>query len=158
MLCCSACTWINISSSNKIQRNYMGLKITACMCNWGKLWAKDTKSPKNPTATSEELGGKTGCLEQKQGTLHGPCTQYHTAYKEPACFRAQARDPVTCFPLLPDPFNKGPKKALPEFFLSGLWPISIDWGRPGTLAGIYTIDLRQCSLIHKIPILREKSS
>ena len=35
------------------------------MCSWGKLWTKDTKRPKNPTATSKELGGKTGCPEQK---------------------------------------------------------------------------------------------
>ena len=26
ILCCSGCTWANVSSSNKIQRNYMGLK------------------------------------------------------------------------------------------------------------------------------------
>ena len=26
------------SSSNKIQRNYKGLKITVCICSWGKLW------------------------------------------------------------------------------------------------------------------------
>jgi len=30
----SACTWTVISSSNKIQRNYEGLKITACMPSW----------------------------------------------------------------------------------------------------------------------------
>lgn len=28
---CSACTWTNVSSSNKIQRNYKGLKVTVCM-------------------------------------------------------------------------------------------------------------------------------
>ena len=36
---------------------------------------KDQK--KNPTATSEESGAKTGCQEQKQGTVHAPCTQHH---------------------------------------------------------------------------------
>ena len=40
----------------------MGLKITVFMCSWGKFWTKDTKRPKNPTATSEEPGA-----EQKQG-------------------------------------------------------------------------------------------
>ena len=39
-LCCNACTWINISSSNKIQRNNKGLKITTCMYSGGKLWMK----------------------------------------------------------------------------------------------------------------------
>ena len=29
--CCRTFSWTNISSSNKIQRNYKGLKITACM-------------------------------------------------------------------------------------------------------------------------------
>ena len=36
-LCCSACPWTNISSSNRIQRNYKRLKITACLHCWGKL-------------------------------------------------------------------------------------------------------------------------
>ena len=55
----NARTWTHLSSSNKIQRNCVELKITACTCSWGKLETKDTKSPKNPTATSEELGAKT---------------------------------------------------------------------------------------------------
>ena len=57
-LCCSACTWTNVSSSNKIQRNYKEIKITACMHSWSKLWTKSYKKTKNPTATSEELGAK----------------------------------------------------------------------------------------------------
>ena len=36
-LCCSACTWTHLSSSNKIQRSCTGLKITACMSSWGKF-------------------------------------------------------------------------------------------------------------------------
>ena len=32
----------------------MGLKIAACMCSKSKFWTKDTKRPKDPTATSEE--------------------------------------------------------------------------------------------------------
>ena len=58
--CCNACTWTHLSLSNKIQRNYMGLKIIACMCSWGKLWTKRYKRPKNSTATSEEPGAKVG--------------------------------------------------------------------------------------------------
>ena len=56
--CCNACTWTNLSSSNKIQGNYMGLKITACICSRHKFWTKDTKRPKNPTASFEEPGAK----------------------------------------------------------------------------------------------------
>ena len=38
---------------------------------------KDTKRPKNPTATFEEPRANTGCWEQKQGLEHAPCTQHH---------------------------------------------------------------------------------
>ena len=38
IICCSACTRRNVSSSNKIQRNCKGLKIPVCVHNWGKLW------------------------------------------------------------------------------------------------------------------------
>ena len=47
-LCCSACIWTNIFSSNKIQRNYKGLKITVCMHSWGKLWTARYKKTKKP--------------------------------------------------------------------------------------------------------------
>ena len=57
-LCCSACTWTNVSSSNIIQRNYTGLKITACMGSWDKLGTTRYKKTKNPTATSEEPRAK----------------------------------------------------------------------------------------------------
>ena len=68
--------------NSKIQRNYTGLKLTACMHSWGKLWTKDTERPKkkkkkkNPNATFEEPGAKTGCQEQKQGTEHALCPQH----------------------------------------------------------------------------------
>ena len=47
------------------------------MHSWGKLGKKDTKRLKDPTATSEELGAKAQCQEQKQGTVHGLHTQHH---------------------------------------------------------------------------------
>ena len=75
--CWTACTRANISSSNNMQRNYMGIKTAACMRNWGKFWAKIQKRPKHPTATSKELGAKIVCREEKQGTAHAPCTQHH---------------------------------------------------------------------------------
>ena len=49
-----------------LQRNYLGLKITKCMCRWDKFGTKDTKRPKNSIATSKEPGTKTGCWEQNQ--------------------------------------------------------------------------------------------
>ena len=57
----SACPWTNISFSNKIQRNYKGLKITACMCRWEKVWTvrlKKTQKAQLPLLKSPE---------QKQG-------------------------------------------------------------------------------------------
>ena len=57
--CYRACTWTLLSSSNGIQSNYKGLKRIMCMCSLGKLWTKDTKRPKNPTASSEESRAKT---------------------------------------------------------------------------------------------------
>ena len=41
--CFSVCTWINLSSSNKIQINYNGLKITAIRANFGQ--DTETKTP-----------------------------------------------------------------------------------------------------------------
>ena len=40
IICCSACTWRNVSSSNKTRRNCKGLKITVCVHNWGtwRVW------------------------------------------------------------------------------------------------------------------------
>ena len=47
------------SSSNRIQRNYKGLKITACMCSWGKLWTRYKKA-KTQLPPLEEPGAKAG--------------------------------------------------------------------------------------------------
>ena len=70
-LCCSAHTWTYFSSSNKIQRNYMGLKITVCMHNQGEFWIKDTKRPQNPIATFERAWSKSSRL------CACPCTKHH---------------------------------------------------------------------------------
>ena len=57
----SACTWTNVSFSNKVQRNYKGLKITAHM-QLGQIRVTGCKKTKNPAATSEELGAKSRLL------------------------------------------------------------------------------------------------
>ena len=36
--CYNACPWTSVFSSNKIQRNYKGPKVTVSVCNWGTLW------------------------------------------------------------------------------------------------------------------------
>ena len=66
---CDACTCANTSSSNKIQRIYTGLKITACMAGANseqKTKKKKKNHKKTPTASSEELVAKTKCWEQKK--------------------------------------------------------------------------------------------
>ena len=46
------------------------------MHSWSHAWTERTKKTKiKPTATSKELGEKTGCWEQKQRTAHASCTQ-----------------------------------------------------------------------------------
>ena len=48
------------SSSNKMQRNYKGLKITVYMCHWGKNMKNKQTKNNTPTAISEESRAKAG--------------------------------------------------------------------------------------------------
>ena len=81
IFCCNACTRTHLSMSNKIWRNCMGLKISAYMQELGQILdPKDKKRPQNPTATSEELGAKTGVWET---IVHVPCTQHHLGVGKP---------------------------------------------------------------------------
>ena len=124
---CNACTWTHLSSSNKIQRNYMGLKITACLPSWDKLWPKDTNRPKNPTVTSEEHGAETCLLQSTQGggqtaqatrpySLDIPTL---TPYKEQTCPPTPAQRVREQGNLLPVPtpscYSRGPKKPCLNF-------------------------------------------
>ena len=52
-------TWTNIALSNRRQRTCEGLKRTAYMHSWSKLW-KRYKKTKNPTATSKVPEAKAG--------------------------------------------------------------------------------------------------
>ena len=124
----------------------------------GQIMAKKCKRPKISTTTSEELGAKTGCWEQKAGYHAWPL---HTA--SPKGWTNQLGHPSIPLdtPLLSPHLRK--KLALPSVskqrgsllfalppavagarikplfsFLFGLQSISIDWGRPGTLVGINT--------------------
>ena len=69
--------------ATKIQRNYMGLKITLCMHSWSKFWTKKIQKRHTHTHThthkqlpflkSWEQKNKR-CWEQKQGTGQAPLT------------------------------------------------------------------------------------
>ena len=139
--CCNACTWTHLSLSNKIQRNYMGQKITACMHSWGKFWTKDKKRPKNPTANFEEPGAKTVYFvcplhipPTREWAKHlsqpsGPTPRHTptlTLYKE------RARPPSgsgklghRLLVLAPPAAAGAPIKPCLNF-LSGLWSVSVD--------------------------------
>ena len=81
------------------KETYKGLKITACMSSWGKLWTIRYKKTKNPAATSEGPGAKAGycaCplpstppkgwadhLSHPSSPTPGPAPTL-TPYKEPA--------------------------------------------------------------------------
>ena len=45
---CNACTWTHHSSSKKTQSTYMGLKITALRCSWGKFWTQKIQRDQKP--------------------------------------------------------------------------------------------------------------
>ena len=96
----------------KKKKNYKGLKITACIGSWGKLWATRQKRPKNQLLLLR-------FWEQQQllrmiparGTTRGWWTTSATLLAQPlACphprliwgtysppLREQAREVVTCF-------------------------------------------------------------
>ena len=148
-LCCCACTWTNILSSNKIQRNYKGLKITACMCSEGKLWTIRYKKTKKPTATSEKPGAKAvycecpvhitppkawaNYLSHPPGPIPGHTTTL-TPYKESARPHWASEKGNLLLVLAPPCCSRVPNKALPEFLVWSL--INFYWlRRPRTLVG-----------------------
>ena len=149
--CCNACTRTHLSSSNKIQRSYVGLKITVCMGSWGKFW---TPKLTNPIASFEEQGAKL-IVESKSRVLH-MCPALNITIgvgktpKSPFCsipahtpnlspYKEQAHYPPPgvskqrslLFVLAPSAATGTPVKPGLNLW-SGLWSISINWGRPTT--------------------------
>lgn len=61
------CSWTNVSSSNRIKRNY---KNNLSHIHWGQLWTIRYKKAKNQLLLLRRL-------EQKQSPTHDPCTQDH---------------------------------------------------------------------------------
>ena len=59
---------LSASEYSSTQRNDKELKITTCMCSWGKLWITSYKKAKTQPPL---LRG------QEQDTGHDPCTQLH---------------------------------------------------------------------------------
>ena len=93
--CCNACIWTHLTWSNKIPRNYMGLKLTVYTCRWGKFWTKDTKRPKNLTGTFEEPGAKAGyCTQHHQG--HGETNLSDSPANTLTCSHTQFKKLAPC--------------------------------------------------------------
>ena len=135
----NVCTWTNVSSSNKIQRNCKGLKITARSARLGQIMDnKIQRDQKSPTATSEEPEAKAGGWEQKLGVVHAPCTHHYQRDGRPPkvplntplpsphlrnqlnCLFLckQVRDPVACS--CSHCCSRDSNKTLPEF---QVWPL-----------------------------------
>lgn len=138
----SVCTWTNISLRNRMWRNSKGLKITACVGSWGKLWTVKYKKAKAQLLL-------LSFREQKQGTPRDPCTQHPEGVGRPLRPPLQP-DPQIHLPpqssshlrnqlpvnsgskqghllllFTPSCFSTSPHKACLDAS-SGLWAISID--------------------------------
>ena len=163
-LCYSACTWIDVSSRNSIQRNCKGLKITVCMRSWGQIM--DNKIQNNQKNPSNCHFWGAGSKNRVPGAKAGYCTcplhstppkgwanhlshTFHptpghtptlTPYKEPAHPPHWGASKGTSYSFLLPPVASGAPIKSGLNFLTGLLPISIDWGRPRTRIGIRIIE------------------
>ena len=126
--CCNACSLTYLSSSYKIWRGYMELKITACMHSQGKFWTKRSKKAKNPIIISEELGVTKNWVS---GAKAGYCTcpLHLTAQTSGQSIRATPPAEPWTHPYLHPikgksnetcNWRRSPKKALPEFLVCPL--------------------------------------
>ena len=109
--CCSAARLVLRHTSLRATqyKDTMGLKVTARIHGWGKLWTQDTDK-KNSTATFEESGAKTGCksrvlsMPPANHLSHpsGPAPEHTptlTPYKEQVHLPSgseQARESIVC--------------------------------------------------------------
>ena len=142
------CLQLNSPLHELQNRKKLGLKITVCLCSWGKLWSKDTKRPKKPNCHFWRARSKNRELVAKAGYCACPL---HTTppkgwtndpshpsgqtpgyiptlipYKEQACPHfGKWASKGTCYLFLPPPATaRAPVKPCLNF-VSGLWSISI---------------------------------
>ena len=129
--------WTQLSSSNKIQRNYLGLKITACLQQLEHILGKRCKETKTPVLKSLEQRPGTACAQAcnspkgwatpKPTLWPMPWTPLPSPYirnkhspRSPAPHSSgseQARETVVCSPAPPTTHtgcSRGPSKASPE--------------------------------------------
>ena len=130
-------TWTKVSLSNKIQRNYKGLKISVCTCSWGKFWTTRYKKTKNLNCHFWGAGSKSRVphmppTPSKCWANHLSQCHRLTPSKEPALpsLSSQGASRGTCyvFSLPPAAVGTLVKPCLNSS--SGLSSTSTGWGRP----------------------------
>ena len=146
---CDAYTCANTSSSNKIQRIYAGLKITACMAGANSEQKTKKNTQKNPNCLFWRARSKNEVLGAKESRVPRMPLALNTT-------RGVGKTPKP--PLWPDawthpyphpisetssPAPSGSEQAPPAAteapvklrltFLTGIFSISADWGRLRTL-------------------------
>ena len=100
---CSGCIWMRYFWSNKIQRNYKGLKITARICSWSKLWTKRQKTNKQKPNNCHFWRARSKC--RVSGVKAGMCPLHATPPKGWANRLSHPSDP-THGHTLPSPHMK----------------------------------------------------
>ena len=118
---CSTWTWTHLSSSNKMQRNCMGLQITVCMRRWYKFWTQKIQRDQKPNCHIWRALSKNRVLHKPPAhtttyrvdktpkpplwpdrwTHPYPHSAQDTGLPSPPSGRKQAREPVVrscCFP------------------------------------------------------------
>ena len=151
---CSARTWTQLSSNNKIliQRNRKKLKITVCTLSWSKRWTQKTErdqKPQLPVLKSLEYknsvsGAKTGywaCPLHTHTHTHTSHpfgltpgqTSTLTPHKEHSLTPPEPASKGNCCLFLLSPATTEPPTKPCLNFLFSLYSISIDWGRRRTL-------------------------
>lgn len=142
------CPWDpNVFSSNRIQRNNRGQKITACMPVGGNCGQQDTKRPKSQLSSLKSRCQKQG-TQKKAGYCNFPCTQHQETHRQTTWASPIAWPlprPLSSFhvrnqhaTLPPRPMannrpcylfccSRNPNKALPEFLVCPL--INFCWLR-----------------------------
>ena len=138
--CCKACTWTHLSWSYKIQRNYMGLKITAYMPSGGKFWTQKIQKAKK-TKQNKTKPNCHFCSARSKNLVLGAIARYC------ACPPVQPPRHAPTLPLIrnelaPPPRGseqgslslvlaascsqfRDPSEALPEFLV---WPLVSFYG------------------------------
>lgn len=68
---CSACTWMNVSSSKRTQRTSKGLQITMYTCSQGKWWTRYKDQKPNSQFWEARSKSRLPCMNPAHSTAKG---------------------------------------------------------------------------------------